>query len=81
MTPMGYTVQTMDDEVQKLFAIRDRLMRREAAQLTPRQRLERMEALERQAFDLLRQNPEGWDRFRRRNLKKRAVPRDLSIQG
>ena len=68
------------NEEQQLFAIRDRLMRREAAQLTPRQRLERMEALERQAFDLLRQNPEGWDRFRRRNLKKRAVPRDPSIQ-
>ena len=69
------------NEEQQLFAIRDRLMRRETAKLTPEQRMERMEALERQAFDLLRQNPEGWDRFRRRNLKKRAVPRDLSIQG
>ena len=67
------------NEEQQLFAIRDRLMRRETAKLTPEQRMERMEALQRQAFKLLRQNPQAWDRFWRRNLKKRAVPRDQNL--
>jgi len=61
---------------QQQLARRNRLMRREAAKLTPQQRMERMAVIQRRAFELLRQNPEGWDRFWRRNLKKRAVPRD-----
>ncbi|MCC6423145.1 MAG: hypothetical protein IT447_06665 [Phycisphaerales bacterium] len=68
----------MLDERNQL-ALRDRLMRREAAKLTPEQRMERMEALQQQAFELLRQNPQAWDRFWRRNLKKRAVPRDPNL--
>jgi len=63
-----------DPDDQPLFAARDRLMRREAAALTPDERLARMDVLERECFERLSQSPEGFDRFWRRNLRKRAVP-------
>ncbi len=48
-------------------------MRREAMRLTPPQRMARVEAMVRQSFETLMKSPEGWDRFWRRNLRKRAV--------
>lgn len=72
MPPIGYTAHPMD-EIQIQLAVRDRLMRTEAKNLTPEQRMERFEALQQYSFELLRQNPQAWDRFWRRNLKKRAV--------
>ena len=58
------------------FQIRDRLRRRRSAQLTPEQRIEQLHALLEESSQFLAQNPDAMRRFWRRNLKKRAVPRD-----
>lgn len=59
---------------------RDRLKKRLAAQLTPQERMARMEALQEACFERLRRSPEGLDRFWRRNLRKRAISRhDLQL--
>ncbi|HEY8665926.1 MAG TPA: hypothetical protein VIL86_04630 [Tepidisphaeraceae bacterium] len=55
---------------------RDRLMRRQAALLTPEERMARMEALQNACFAALQANPAGWEHFLRRNFKKRAVRHD-----
>ena len=54
---------------------RDRLRKHLAAQLTPHQRLERMAALQAEAWNTLQQNPEALARFWRRNLRQRAARR------
>jgi hypothetical protein len=69
-----YTEQVMADESGE-FSRRNRLMRHEVRKLTPAQRMARMEALQQQFFEQLRQSPDAFDRFWRRNLKKRAVHR------
>lgn len=56
------------------MAARDRYRRRLHRQLSPDERLRRMAELTEAAFAILRQNPQGWDRFYRRNLRKRAIP-------
>lgn len=45
--------------------------RRVALAMTPEQRIERCEALTRQAFALLRGNPQAYQAFLRRNFKAR----------
>jgi hypothetical protein len=67
----------MNDEARQLAA-RDRLMRHEAAKLTPEERLTRMAALQEHYFAMLQQSPECFDRFWRRNLRKRAIHHDPS---
>ena len=64
----------MEDITAKLH-LRDRLRKRLAAQLTPEQRLEAMAALQAEAWEALRQNPEGLARFWRRNYRQRAARR------
>jgi len=61
------------DHLTEQLAIRDRLRKRLAAQSTPAQRLEQMLRLQRFAWDLLRQSPEGYAHFLRRNFKARAI--------
>jgi len=65
----------MSDESEQL-ARRDRIMRAHYAAMMPRQRLTRMAELEAQSMDVLRRNPEAFQRFWRRNLRARAVPPD-----
>ncbi|MGF1452953.1 MAG: hypothetical protein ACFB21_12870 [Opitutales bacterium] len=51
---------------------RDRLARQAVLALSPEERVRRHAAMQHEAFDRLRANPEGWERFLRRNLKARA---------
>jgi hypothetical protein len=60
---------------------RDRYRRRLIASLTPEQRMERMEQLQRAAFETLAQNPQAMERFWRRNLRKRAIRAYTSPDG
>ena len=61
------------DDLSEQLAIRDRMRKRLAAQSSPAERLEQMLRLQRQAWDLLRQSPQGYAHFHRRNLKARAI--------
>jgi len=66
------------DSITEQLATRDRLMREMARKLTPAERIERARQLQEQAMEELRANPEAWDRFYRRNLRKRAIdPRSV----
>jgi hypothetical protein len=60
------------------FQVRDRLRRERSARLTPEQRIEQLDALLEECSQMLAENPEAMARFWRRNLKKRAVPRDAT---
>ena len=60
------------------FQVRDRLRRQRSARLTPEQRIEQLYALLDECTQMLAENPEAMARFWRRNLKKRAVPRDAT---
>lgn len=62
----------MENESEQL-ARRDRLMRHMSAQMTPAERIARARALHEWGLKQLQSNPEGWDRFIRRNLRQRAV--------
>ncbi len=59
--------------LEEQLEIRRRMMRRMQWEMTPEQRLERFDALIRSAFAVLKQNPEGYARFIRRNYRKRAA--------
>jgi hypothetical protein len=63
---------SMDDIAEQL-AIRDRFLRRRQAAMTPVERLVRMQELQAQAWEILRNSPEGYANFIRRNFRKRAV--------
>jgi hypothetical protein len=52
---------------------RDRFVARQLAAATPAERLARFAALQAETFERLRQSPEGWKNFMRRNLHKRAI--------
>ncbi len=62
----------MREESEQL-ARRDRWMRHFHAQLTPEQRIARGRELHESAMRQLEANPEAFDRFMRRNLRKRAI--------
>lgn len=53
--------------------VRDRVRRALALSMTPGERLAKQAELTEALFAQLRKNPEGWERFLRRNFKKRAV--------
>ena len=62
----------MNTESRQLL-LRNRVMRQNALRLTPEQRMARMFALQETLFEQLRRSPETFERFWRRNLKKRVV--------
>ena len=62
------------------FAARDRLMRARSAALTPGKRLESMWRLQASCFALLASNPAAFDRFWRRNLRRRRVTRAARLE-
>jgi hypothetical protein len=51
----------------------DRRRTQKIARLTPRERLERFAALQRQAMQLLAASPEGYQRYWTRNLRQRSI--------
>jgi len=57
---------------------RERFIRRGVAAASPAERLERQAALQAETFERLHQSPSGWERFMRRNLRRRAVQ---AVQG
>jgi hypothetical protein len=61
------------EQLTEQLAVRDRMRKRLAAQCTPAERLEQMLRLQCLAWDLLRQSPQGYAHFLRRNLKARAI--------
>lgn len=61
------------DEIADQLQVRDRVMRRMQAQLTPEQRMARWEVLQAECFAALRASPEGYRRFMERNRRQRAV--------
>jgi hypothetical protein len=67
----------MEDLATQLSA-RNHLMRHMARLLTPEQRIARCRQMHEWGMRQLRNNPDGWARFIRRNLRKRAVdPRQV----
>jgi hypothetical protein len=63
----------MDDPAEQL-KIRDSLRKKLVQQATPEERLRDMMRLQQMTWDLLRQSPEGYAHFMRRNFKARAIP-------
>jgi hypothetical protein len=61
------------DDINEELARRDRYMRRTALQRTPAERLRKMAEMQKQAWEVLRNSPEGYARFLRRNFKQRAI--------
>ena len=51
----------------------DRRRSQDTARLTPRERLRRFAALERQAMQLLAASPEGYRQYWARNLRQRSI--------
>jgi hypothetical protein len=68
-----YNPAAMEDMAEQ-FARRDRYRRKLAWAKTPEQRLAEMAELQEYAWATLRQNPQGYAWFIRRNYKKRAIP-------
>jgi hypothetical protein len=66
-------MSTSMDELTEQLAIRDRFVRRRSLLMSPAQRIEAMRRLQQSAWDRLRQSPEGYAHFIRRNFKARAV--------
>jgi hypothetical protein len=62
------------DDIAAQLAIRDRFRRNLAMRETPAQRLAAMFQLQESTWNLLKSSPQGWDRFIRRNFKRRAIP-------
>jgi hypothetical protein len=61
------------DEIADQLARRDRVRRFRSRQKTAEERMAQMARMQEQAFALLRQNPEGYARFLRRNYKARSI--------
>lgn len=61
------------DDIAKELAARDRLRKHLGARKTPADRLRDMARLQQGAWQLLRNSPEGYARFLRRNFKARAI--------
>jgi hypothetical protein len=61
------------DDIPRQLAARDRMRRRLALQATPAERVRDMMRLSQATWDLLRQSPEGYAHFLRRNFKARAI--------
>jgi len=61
------------DNLTEQFSLRDRMRKRMWAQKTPSQRLHDMARRQQLALELLRQSPEGYARFLRRNFRARAL--------
>jgi hypothetical protein len=61
------------DDISRQLAARDRMRRRLALQATPEDRVRDMMRLSQATWDLLRQSPEGYAHFLRRNFKARAI--------
>jgi hypothetical protein len=61
------------DDISRQLAARDRMRRRLALQATPEDRVRDMMRLSQATWDLLRQSPDGYAHFLRRNFKARAI--------
>jgi hypothetical protein len=62
-----------NEEISEQLARRDRFLRKLNSRLTPEQRMQKMATMQEQAWQAMRQNPEGYARFLRRNFKARAI--------
>ena len=67
-----YNPKSMDDMAEQ-FARRDRYRRKLAWAKTPEQRMTEFFERQARAAERMRQNPEGYAWFLRRNYKKRAI--------
>jgi hypothetical protein len=61
------------DDIAEQLARRDRVRRHMAMQKTPEQRMADMDRMQKQAWAVMRSNPEGYAHFLRRNYKARAI--------
>ena len=62
-----------NEELGDQLAFRDAFLKRYHLRLTPAERLAAMARLQNSAWERLRQSPEGYAHFIRRNFKARAV--------
>ena len=62
----------MTDPIEQLMT-RDRLRRRLASRATPAERVRDLARLQEASWAILRQSPEGYAHFLRRNFKARAI--------
>jgi hypothetical protein len=69
------------EDVSEEFARRDRVRRYLAQKKTPEQRMEEMARRQAQAWEILRNSPEGYARFLRRNFRARAIQVSDDLQG
>jgi hypothetical protein len=61
------------EDIAEQLARRDRLRRHLAMRKTPEQRMAQMDRMQKQAWAVLRSNPEGYAHFLKRNYKARSV--------
>ena len=61
------------EDIAEQLAIRDRFMRRQQLQMTPEERIARMQQMQAMAWQTLGNSPRGYAHFMSRNFKKRAI--------
>jgi hypothetical protein len=61
------------DDIAEQLAIRDRYRRKLALLKTPEERMRDMAKLQERAWAILKNNPQGYAHFLRRNYKARAI--------
>jgi hypothetical protein len=71
----------MDEEIKERLAARDRLMRQQSLRLTPEQRLEKLWQLQEASWERLRNSPEAYAHFIRRNFKAPRYPASANRSG
>jgi hypothetical protein len=69
------------DDISDELARRDRVRRYLAKKTTPEQRMEEMARRQARAWEILRNSPEGYARFLRRNFRARAIQVSNDVQG
>jgi hypothetical protein len=62
------------DDITRQFALRDEMRRKLAQRKSFSERMRDMAALQEKMWATLRQSPDGYAHFIRRNFKARAVP-------
>jgi hypothetical protein len=69
-------VEDSPEDICEELERRDRFLRNRWHTLTPSQRLQGLDELQRRGWWIIMSSPGGYDRFLRRNLKARAVDPD-----
>jgi len=77
----AFGIISVVDDIGEELARRDRVRRYLAQKTSPEQRMEEMARRQARAWEILRNSPEGYARFLRRNFRARAIQVGNDLQG